>query len=104
MKICKKLLLATALGLTSLSLLGCKTSSEVRVQYVEVPTPVYPPEELLRECKIKAPGVRTTGDLADAYVKSWAALERCDADKAALREWWRSVRDQSKHHDKSKRT
>lgn len=87
MKNYKKLWLATVLGLTLPSLMACSTRSGIKERLVEVPTPVFPPSELLRSCKIKAPVIETTGDLAKAYSEAWWALERCDADKEGLREW-----------------
>ncbi len=70
-----------------LCLTACATRSGIKDRYVEVPTPVFPPEELLKSCAIEKPVVETTGDLVKAYSAVWGALERCDADKEALRKW-----------------
>lgn len=87
MKNCGKLWQILAIGAISACLMACSTRSDIKERYVEVPTPVFPPEELLRECKVKPPVIETTGDLVEAYSKVWGAIERCDADKEALRKW-----------------
>ena len=87
MKNYAKLCLTMLLGLSLLSLTACSTRSGVKERFVEVPTPVFPPAELLRSCKIEVPVVETTGDLAKAYSEVWWALQRCEADKEGLREW-----------------
>lgn len=87
MKNYAKLCLTTLLGLSLMFLTACSTRSGVKERYVEVPTPVFPPAELLRSCKVEPPVIETTGDLAKAYSDVWWALERCEADKDGLREW-----------------
>ena len=46
-----------------------------------------PPKELLEPCPIPMDPIRTNGELARRDAARKAALEACNADKAALREW-----------------
>lgn len=46
-----------------------------------------PPQELLADCPIPMDPIPTNGDLARRDAARKAALEACNADKAALREW-----------------
>ena len=65
--------------LASLALVGC--SAQPRL--VLIP----PPAELLADCPIPMGPIPTNGDLARRDAARKAALEACNADKAALREW-----------------
>lgn len=69
------------LGLTPLSLMLCLTACSV--------TPLTPPPDLLADCRhAPAPTERTNGALAGAVQAERAALDRCNADKAALRAYY----------------
>lgn len=64
----------------ALALAGCGTQPP---QYVWA----LPPAALLEDCPIPMDPIPTNGDLARRDAARKAALERCNADKAALREW-----------------
>jgi hypothetical protein len=58
---------------------------------VRVPTPQFPPENLLAECPVptqeQKDAVKTNEDLAYLFIDTEETLKRCDADKTSLREW-----------------
>ena len=69
------------LGLTLLSLTLCLTACSV--------TPLTPSLGLLADCPhAPAPTERTNGALAGAVQAERAALDRCNADKMALRAYY----------------
>ena len=77
--------MAIVLGLTLSSLTACgKHLNEV----VKVPTPVFPPDELLKDCpNVPENPLHTNADLAkDRNAWKNSSLV-CSADKKALREW-----------------
>lgn len=52
------------------------------------PIPLAPPAEYLKDCPhAEPPEERTNAGLADAVMRGRKALDRCNADKAALRAW-----------------
>ena len=56
-------------------------------QIVEVPGYVGAPASLLVDCvRVDLAALRTNGDMAAALKEQDQSLERCNADKAALRE------------------
>ena len=67
-----------ASALLALALAGCGTT-----QYVLTP----PPAELLADCPIPMDPIPTNADLARRDAARKAAIEACNDDKAALREW-----------------
>ena len=73
----KKLSRAILVGLMA-ALPACSTVQTVR----ESPSP-----ELLRHCPEPIVSVRTNGELAEATLAYKDALQKCNIDKAALREW-----------------
>lgn len=70
-------------GLTALSLTACTTLSPQPPQTIKL----LPPVELLQDCPVPQLIGRTNRFLAEGYEARGAALEACNADKAALREW-----------------
>ena len=79
----KKLLMLTVGGLMSLSLLGCATPSVPQVSYIRE----YPPAALLLPCPKPSVQVLSNGDLVTLSLELSTALDACDDDKAALRDW-----------------
>lgn len=79
----KKLLTLTVGGLMSLSLLGCSTPSAPQVSYIKE----YPPAALLLPCPKPSVQVLTNGDLVTLSLELWQALDACNDDKEALRDW-----------------
>lgn len=77
-----------ALGLLSLCLLPCAACS-ARPTIVTVPVVerLTPPPELLRETARPRWTGRTNADLVEYALDLAAALDACNADKAALRAW-----------------
>jgi hypothetical protein len=79
-----KLLALTATGVMLLFLTACSTPSSLTL----------PPEALLADCAhAEKPATRTNGALADWALREKFALDRCNADKAALREWRAGLAD-----------
>lgn len=78
-----KLLTLIGIGLTSLFLVGCSTPSVDRVVYQKE----YPPASLLLPCPKPIVEVLTNGDLATLSVELGQALDACNDDKQALRDW-----------------
>ena len=56
------------------------------------PTPIPIPSELLVDCVKPVITGKTVGDLALAYNARGVAIDKCNADKGALREWDAKVR------------
>jgi hypothetical protein len=56
------------------------------------PTPVLPPEHLLDLCSVEQPQIGTNGDLAKTVIGLKAAIDQCNADKAALKAWAEKVK------------
>lgn len=73
-------------GLLALMLTGC---GSIRPPEVRVLTP---PGALLEDCKYTETPLNTNADLARAYLGLRNALDLCNDDKAALREWSATVR------------
>lgn len=75
-----KLYLLTRIGVASLFLLillaGCGST-----------LPIAPPSELLQDCSTTDYPVLTNSDLARLAKDRASDVARCNADKAALREW-----------------
>lgn len=73
-----KLLTLTLTGALLAFLTACSTPSLQSL----------PAEALLADCQhAEPPATRTNGALADYALRERYALNRCNADKAALREW-----------------
>ena len=70
---------------------------------VEVPTPTYPPDELLQDCQEALRAIETNEDLAQAYLDRGAVLKLCNADKAALRKWRDELRQKTQEAKEAKR-
>lgn len=66
-------------GVLVAPLIGCSTAPTIEW--------APPPHELLQDCPIPMDPIPTNGDLARRDAARKAALVRCNADKAALREW-----------------
>jgi hypothetical protein len=77
-------------GLLSLCLLawltlsGCQSAPKLQ--------PVSPPSEYLQDCVKPKPTGRTNAALAEYALGLSDALDRCNADKAALRDWSASIK------------
>lgn len=76
-----RLLWATMLVMAVVFLSGCATAPEFREARD------LPPAQLLQECEAPSPIVTTNGDLARYILALKQALNLCNDDKAALREW-----------------
>lgn len=77
-------------GAILVSLTACATASKIKT--VEVPKPVYPPDELLQNCPIPQSELITNEDLAKWSKAMKDRLKECNVDKEALRAWrdqWR---------------
>lgn len=81
--------------------MACATSSKKPTNQVivEVPKVTYPPDELLKDCKMVTRDINTNRELAEAYSDNVHNLRLCTADKKALREW-RDTLKQSEEKDK----
>ena len=51
----------------------------------------YPPPTLTQPTDLPASDIRTNGDLLNALQAARAAVDACNADKAALRDWAEEV-------------
>ena len=80
----KKLLKLAAIGLLSLFLAACSTSSIIK-EYVYVHDDI--PTALLADCVGYSGPLVDNGDLARAYQAERAGRLACNEDKATLREW-----------------
>jgi hypothetical protein len=69
-----KALLGAFLGLS-----GCATTG--------IPGQQPVPEEFLAQCRAQEVEILTNGDLARSHRALREALERCNLDKQAIREW-----------------
>lgn len=75
-------------GLTSLCLLMlCACSTRPLIQTKVEIQKVTPPTHLLTRTEAPSRRVETNADLVDALTTTRAALEACNADKAAILEW-----------------
>lgn len=76
-----------AVGLLAMVLAGCTT--------MKVPETIVltPPASLLKDCQYVQGALKTNRDLLMAYKGAMEALELCNNDKAALREWVREVHE-----------
>jgi hypothetical protein len=76
------------MGLLALMLTGCGSlrPPEVRV--------LTPPGALLEDCTYTETPLSTNADLARAYLGLRNALDLCNNDKEALREWVQRVQTQ----------
>ena len=82
-----KLLMLTLTGAMLAFLTACSTQSLQSL----------PAEALLADCQhAEPPATRTNGALVDYALRERYALNRCNADKAALREWQDGIRAGSK--------
>jgi len=72
-------ILLAFLGLLGPFLGACSTAPVAR--------PAAPPSILLVPCPPPAMKPTTNGELVVAYMETRIALAKCDAEKAALREW-----------------
>lgn len=70
-------------GLIAPFLLACTTLSPPPPP----PVKLLPPVELLQDCPVPHLIGRTNRFLAEGYEARGTALEACNADKKALREW-----------------
>jgi len=71
-----------------LLLSACSTTTEY------VSKPVFPPDQLMKDCpQAEAPPAeqRTYGGLVEYVLEQKKALEECNADKAALRQWKKEI-------------
>lgn len=71
---------ALACVLAAILLAGCATRPPQVVK-------LYPPASLLADCAHPDIQTGTNGDLARGILSYRAALDTCNNDKAALREW-----------------
>ena len=81
-----------ATGLLFLFLMAsaaCSTAPKVLVK-TEIQKQ-FPPPTLTQPTDPPAPDIRTNGDLLDALTATRTALDACNADKAALRDWASSM-------------
>ena len=69
------------MGLLALMLTGCAHHGP------QVPEILLPPQDLMQECSFRERVLVTNADLARAYLEARGALELCNNEKAALREW-----------------
>ncbi|WP_412133191.1 Rz1-like lysis system protein LysC [Bordetella bronchiseptica] len=74
---CKRILTGLAAACLMLYLTACSA-----------PVPLAPPAEYLEDCPhAEPPKERTNAGLSDAVRRGREALDRCNADKEALRAW-----------------
>lgn len=84
----KKLWMRTRIGLTSLFLLSFATACQTTDRQV---VSIIPEATLLEDCVKRPVRLETNGDLAVAYATRDQDVDICNADKAALRAWARTV-------------
>ena len=78
-----KLLILTLTGAMLSFLTACSTPS-----LQSLPLQSLPADSLLADCqRAEKPATKTNSALADYALRERYALERCNADKAALRVW-----------------
>ena len=65
------------------------------MEYLEKPTPVFPPQTLLNDClKSELQGSKTE-DLLNLAIERGFNLDSCNEDKKALREWKSNIENSS---------
>lgn len=72
-----------AVLVVALVLTGCATTERI--------VSITPPADLLADCPKRPVALETWGDLAIAYRTRDQDVDRCNADKAALRLWAKEV-------------
>lgn len=78
-------------GLLALSLVGCATRSKPHV----IVQHSLPDARLLADCPVPALDPSTNGELADGALALLDSLAGCNDDKAALREWAKTLKGAS---------
>jgi len=78
------------LALVPLSALLFSGCSLLKPRIVEVPLPVFPPQQLLEDCDNPELKAKVYSDLVSHIIDQNEAIEHCSLDKSALREWARS--------------
>lgn len=66
--------------LVLLAMAGCASTHAIKVQHIY-------PEQLFLDCPTPSVEARTNGELARTLMDFRSALQTCNDDKAALREW-----------------
>lgn len=85
------------LALLPLSLILLSGCSWLKPRIVEVPLPIFPPEQLLEDCYNPEFKGKVYSDLVSHIIDQDEALQKCTLDKQALRKWAESEgRDNAK--------
>lgn len=66
--------------------LSTSSCSLFQTKYVEIPTPILPPDSLLQDCLGPESAGKTWADLVEYAIDQKETIEKCNIDKKALRD------------------
>ena len=73
--------------LTLIIVLPSLTSCGLTTRFLQKPTPVFPPEQLLKECNKTSYEGSTYKDVIEYAIDLQSDIDKCNEDKTALRNW-----------------